>query len=50
MVLLIFGLVVLSDSVSDALRRTWLAPATLRRDARSRVEASLPAQAGGLAA
>jgi len=50
MVLLIFGLVVLSDSVSDALRRNWLAPATLRREAGSAAEASLPAQAGGLAA
>jgi ABC-type phosphate/phosphonate transport system permease subunit len=50
MVLLIFGLVVLSDSVSDALRRNWLAPATLRREAGGATEASLPAQAGGLAA
>ncbi len=50
MVLLIFGLVVLSDAVSDALRRTWLAPATLRREAGRATEASLPAQAGGLAA
>ena len=50
MVLLIFGLVVLSDSVSDALRRNWLAPATLRREAGVATEASLPAQVGGLAA
>jgi phosphonate transport system permease protein len=32
MVLLILGLVVLSDGVSDALRRSWLAPLTLRRE------------------
>jgi phosphonate transport system permease protein len=32
MVLLILGLVVVSDALSDALRRGWLAPATLRRE------------------
>ncbi len=31
MVLFIFGLVVTSDAISDALRREWLAPASLRR-------------------
>ncbi len=32
MVLLILGLVVLSDGISDAVRRSWLAPLTLRRE------------------
>ena len=32
MVLLILGLVVVSDALSDALRRSWLAPAALRRE------------------
>jgi len=31
MVLLIFALVVASDAISDALRREWLARASLRR-------------------
>ena len=34
MVLLILALVVGSDALSDALRRGWLAPATLRRETR----------------
>lgn len=32
MVLVIFGLVVLSDGLSDSLRRSWLSPAALRRE------------------
>ncbi len=39
MVLLIFGLVVLSDALSDRLRRIWLAPAALRRESGGPVEA-----------
>jgi phosphonate transport system permease protein len=35
MVLLILALVVVSDALSDALRRSWLAPAALRRETRS---------------
>ncbi|RPH69330.1 MAG: ABC transporter permease subunit [Myxococcaceae bacterium] len=49
-VLLILGLVMLSDAVSDAVRRSWLAPATLRRDTARPVDSSLALQAGGLAA
>ena len=47
MVLLILGLVMLSDAVSDAIRRNWLAPATLRREAAPPVGSSLAFQAGG---
>ncbi|HEY1333638.1 MAG TPA: ABC transporter permease subunit, partial [Myxococcaceae bacterium] len=37
MVLLIFALVVVSDALSDALRRSWLAPTSLRREVRRAV-------------
>ncbi len=50
MVLLIFGLVVLSDALSDRLRRSWLAPATVRRETGRPVDARLAVEAGGLAA
>ena len=50
MVLLIFGLVVLSDALSDGLRRSWLAPATLRRESGRPVDTRLAVEAGGLAA
>jgi phosphonate transport system permease protein len=37
MVLLIFALVVVSDALSDGLRRSWLAPTALRREVRRAV-------------
>ncbi len=37
MVLLILALVVASDALSDALRRSWLAPASVRRETRRTV-------------
>jgi hypothetical protein len=49
MVLLILALVVLSDALSDALRRSWLAPAALRREPGPAAAARL-LRAGGLAA
>jgi len=50
MVLLIFGLVVVSDWLSDRLRRSWLAPATLRHEVGHPVDARLAVQGGGLTA
>jgi len=50
MVLLIFGLVVMSDALSDALRRTWLAPATTRRGTSRAVQTRLAVGVRGLAA
>ena len=50
MVLLILALVVLSDALSDALRRSWLAPAALRRESSQAAAARLLLRSGGLAA
>ena len=50
MVLLILALVVLSDALSDALRRSWLAPAALRRESGQAAAARLLLRSGGLAA
>lgn len=44
MVLVIFGLVVLSDGLSDSLRRSWLSPAALRRETGRAVGAWLAAR------
>ncbi len=49
MVLLILGLVVLSDGLSDALRRAWLAPAAWHRERGAAAGARLALEAGGLA-
>ena len=49
MVLLILGLVVLSDGLSDALRRAWLAPSAWRGEPGEAAGARLPLEAGGLA-
>ena len=50
MALLILGLVVLSDALSDALRRHWLAPTTLRRETSSpALEPGPAAELGGIA-
>ena len=50
MVLLILLLVVVSDALSDALRRSWLAPAALRRETARPVYARLATGSRGLAA
>ena len=50
MVLVILGLVALSDALSDALRRNWLAPATLRRETGRPVDRRFAVEAGGLTA
>jgi len=50
MVLLIFALVVVSDALSDRLRRRWLAPATLRRGPARSVQTRLAVGVRGLAA
>ena len=50
MVLLIFVLVVVSDALSDRLRRRWLAPATLRRGPARSVQTRLAVGVRGLAA
>jgi hypothetical protein len=50
MVLLILLLVVISDRLSDALRRSWLAPAALRREMARPVYARLATGTRGLAA
>ncbi|HUM11532.1 MAG TPA: ABC transporter permease subunit [Myxococcaceae bacterium] len=50
MVLLIFGLVLVSDALSDKLRRNWLPPATLRRETGPALDAGLAVRAGGLPA
>ena len=50
MVLLILLLVVVSDALSDTLRRNWLAPAALRREAARPMYARLESGTRGLAA
>ena len=50
MVLLILLLVVISDRLSDAARRSWLAPAALRREMARPVYARLATGTRGLAA
>ena len=50
MVLVILGLVMLSDRLSDAVRRSWLAPAALRREEGGAPDPRLQAGLGGLAA
>ncbi|MGZ6130941.1 MAG: PhnE/PtxC family ABC transporter permease, partial [Myxococcaceae bacterium] len=49
MVLLILGLVVLSDGLSDALRRAWLAPSAWRGEPGEAAGTRLALEAGGLA-
>jgi ABC-type nitrate/sulfonate/bicarbonate transport system permease component len=50
MVLVILGLVMLSDRLSDAVRRSWLAPATLRREQGAAPDPRLEAGLAGIAA
>ena len=49
MVLVVFALVTLSDVVSNALRRQWLAPGAVRGEAAGAVDARLPIEARELA-
>jgi phosphonate transport system permease protein len=50
MVLVILGLVMMSDGLSDAVRRSWIAPAALRRERRGVTNPRLAIGVGGLAA
>jgi len=50
MVLVILGLVMLSDGLSDAVRRTWLAPAVPWSEPGAGAGAPLAVEAGGAVA